>query len=421
FGVVPLVAPQLQRAAMRILAALCVAVGGHMQPFLAQVARAMAALSTRLVASATTQVALYALLRLYVERFGCGFVMCLPADLIAAVISDISVQSRRQASATAGTALSASTRKRGGGGARAAAAARAAAEADEGAADVVVIQYTDVVHAALGAVLALLRHAPTVLGPAQRALIDGQVLTLLMLRSSGGLSAPAASRASDARFHVALCRCLEASILSPDPWQKALVPHAVSVFSAGLEHPSVAVRNACAEALANIEPIIHARLPAQLRAPEPEKDYEQECAVPNAILATTTATTLAKGLDGSAFVDEPTPLSAEEVHHQEVEDDEREVEANTKRFKNFTVQPVTTRSMTTEKLQLQPTTKPTDGFSPAPAMPAATPAPSKPSMFTPSTNPTAATPSPPKQQESDIDEDDDIPDIVMDASDSEDD
>ncbi|KAJ2811554.1 hypothetical protein H4S07_001994, partial [Coemansia furcata] len=335
FGVVPLLAPQLQRAAMRILAALCVAVDGHMQPFLAQVARAMAALSTRLVASATTQVALYALLRLYVERFGCGFVVCLPADLIAAVISDISVQSRRQASATAGTALSASTRKRGGG-ARAA-AARAAAEADEGAADVVVIQYTDVVHAALGAVHALLRHAPTVLGAAQRALIDGQVLTLLMLRSSGGLSAPAASCASDARFHVALCRCLEASILSPDPWQKALVPHAVSVFSAGLEHPSVAVRNACAEALANIEPIIHARLPAQLRAPEPEKDYEQECAVPNAILATTA--TLAKGLDGSAFVDEPTALSAEEVHHQEVEDDEREVEANTKRFKNFTVQP----------------------------------------------------------------------------------
>ncbi|KAJ2403489.1 hypothetical protein GGI10_005717, partial [Coemansia sp. RSA 2530] len=127
-------------------------------------------------------------------------------------------------------------------------------------------------------------------------------------------------------------------------------------------------------------------------------------------------------------------LSAEELHEQEVEEDEREVEANTKRFKNFSVQPVGTRSMSKEKLQLQ---QPPSAFAasppvrvsptPAPAAPAVVSAQSETSMFAPSkpatlsANP-VATPSAAKQQESneDGDEDDDIPDIVMEGSDSED-
>ncbi|KAJ1817039.1 hypothetical protein GGH91_002316 [Coemansia sp. RSA 2671] len=430
FGLVPLLAPQLQRAAIRIMAVLAIALGDYMQPFLSAVARAMTAINTRHLVSATTQVALYSLVQLYVERYGYGFVICLPKELIASAISDLNVQSKRQVSATAGSALSASlsSKKRGG-------RSRATEVADsEGASNMLQIQYTDVVYSALKTVLALLKHTPTVLNSSLRAQIDGQVLTLLMLETVGGLSSPAASCSLDARYQVALCQCLEASIMSPDPWQKAVVPHAVSIFSAGLDSPSVAVRDACSAALANIEPIIHARLPAQLRAPETEKDIEQEYAVPKAVLDSQVS--LSAGLDGSAFAEpsEKQRLSAEELHEQEVEEDEREVEANTKRFKNFSVQPVGTRSMSKEKLQLQQTpsafaASPPVRVSPtpAPAAPAVVSAQSETSMFAPSkpatlsANP-VATPSAAKQQESneDGDEDDDIPDIVMEGSDSED-
>ncbi|KAJ2247050.1 hypothetical protein GGI13_005202 [Coemansia sp. RSA 455] len=427
FALVPLLAPQLQRAAIRIMAVLAIALGDYMQPFLSAVARAMTAVNARHLVSATTQVALYSLMQLYVERYGYGFVICLPKELIASAISDLNVQSKRQVSATAGSALSASlsSKKRGG-------RSRATEVADsEGASNMLQIQYTDVVYSALKTVLALLKHTPTVLNSSLRAQIDGQVLTLLMLEMVGGLSSPAASCSSDARYQVALCQCLEASIMSPDPWQKAVVPHAVSIFSAGLDSPSVAVRNACSEALAAIEPIIHARLPAQLRAPETEKDVEQEYVVPKAIFGSQAS--LSAGLDGSAFTEqsESKHLSAEELHEQEVEEDEREVEANTKRFKNFSVQPVSTRSMSREKLQSQQPSatgaKPATSFSQAPAVPATAPAPSGTSMFAsnkPAVSSTmpAVTPSTDKQQESndDDEEDDDIPDIVMDGSDSED-
>ncbi|KAJ2741122.1 hypothetical protein GGI20_005409, partial [Coemansia sp. BCRC 34301] len=422
FVLVPLLAPQLQRAAIRIMAALAIALGDHMQPFLLAVARAMTVVNTRHLASATTQVALYSLMRLYVERYGYGFVICLPKELIASAIGDLNVQSRRQGSATAGSALSASvsSKKRGG-------RSRATEAADsEGASNTLQIQYTDVVYSALNIVLALLKHAPTVLSSSLRAQIDGQVLTLLMLEMVGGLSSPVVSRSTDARYKVVLCQCLEASILSPDPWQKAIVPHAVSIFTAGLENSSVAVRNACSEALAAIEPIIHARLPAQLRAPDTEKDFELEYAVPSAILGSQAS--LAAGLDGSAFVEpeRPTRSASDELHEQEVEEDEREVEANTKRFKNISVEPVSTRSMLKEKLPQQQPSGATS-FSPAPIAPVtAADAPSAPketSLFAsskpaaPHTKPSAVA----KQQEGsdDDEEDDDIPDIVMEGSESE--
>ncbi|KAJ2644012.1 hypothetical protein GGF44_000873 [Coemansia sp. RSA 1694] len=436
FGLVPLLAPQLQRAAIRIMAVLAIALGDHMQPFLSAVARAMTAVNARHLVSATTLVALYSLMQLYVERYGYGFVICLPKELIASAISDLNVQSKRQTSATAGSALSASvsSKKRGG-------RSRATEVADsEGASNMLQIQYTDVVYSALNTVQALLKHTPTVLSSSLRAQIDGQVLTLLMLDMVGGLSSPVVSRSSDARYKVALCQCLEASILSPDPWQKAIVPHAVSIFTAGLENPSVAVRNACSEALLAIEPIIHARLPAQLRAPDTEKDFELEYVVPKAILGSQAS--LASGLDGSAFVEseQPTRSASDELHEQEVEEEEREVEANTKRFKNFSVQPVSTRSMSKEALSLQQASgagagaelgKPATSFLPASIAPASSSSastPSETSIFASSKpaasaaqasiKPSAAT----KQQEScdEQDDDDDIPDIVMEGSDSED-
>ncbi|KAJ2005590.1 hypothetical protein H4R26_001865 [Coemansia thaxteri] len=413
FGLVPLLAPQLQRASIRVLAALAVALGEHMQPYLSAVARVMAAVNSKQVASATTQVALYSLVRLYVERYGYGFVVCVSKELIASVVGDVNVQSKRQVSATAGSALSASlsTKKRGGGGSSKSHAAEVVDS--DSTSSMLLVQYTDVVYSALQAVLALLRHTPTALGAALRAQLDGQVLTLLMLEMVGGLSSPGASRSSDVSYKVALCQCLQASIQSPDPWQKAVVPHAVSVFTAGLEDRSMAVRTACLEGLAAIEPILHARLPAQLREPDTDKGFELERHVPNALLDSQVS--LSAGISGSAFAESldtparvvpPQPRSGSYGEDEE-EEDEREIETSTKRFKNISVHPAADTPLAASEQQTpQPPRV-------AAAEPKATPAP-----------PAAPAPKPSLSKKVDNDgdeeEEDDIPDIVMEGSDSED-
>ncbi|KAJ2758457.1 hypothetical protein IWQ57_006828, partial [Coemansia nantahalensis] len=60
----------------------------------------------------------------------------------------------------------------------------------------------------------------------------------------------------------------------------AILPHAVAMFHAGLSDPSGAVQAACHSALVAIDPIVHARLPAQLREPDSEEGIEAELQVP---------------------------------------------------------------------------------------------------------------------------------------------
>ncbi|KAJ1798891.1 hypothetical protein LPJ59_002205 [Coemansia sp. RSA 2399] len=282
YGVVPILAPQLHREAIRMVAALVFSLGCNMHPFLGHVARTIGTISTTSVASPTTTVALYSLIRLCVERYGYGFVMCLPREVLLAIIGDTQAQSPRTVKVAAdSTAGLSAPMKRSSGRSQKHTAQMADEQLGRGHLHV---QYTDVVHAALNAVLAVLDRTPTVLGTELRTQLDSRILTLLLLEMVGGTDQPHASRQSDAPYRTLLCKCLRASILSPDPWQKAIVPHALAVFTAGLEDISGEVRAVCADALSAIEPIVHARLPAQLRAPDTDENVEAESQVPRLML-----------------------------------------------------------------------------------------------------------------------------------------
>ncbi|KAJ1735289.1 hypothetical protein LPJ61_000629 [Coemansia biformis] len=294
FALVSPLAPQLQRAAIRIMAALAIALGGHMQPLLSTVARAATAVNTQNVSSPVTRVALQSLVRLYIEKYGFGFAAHLPYELVTSVVDDICVQhgARRVAGSAAAIAAPAGTapqqKKRSSNG-----ASRVAGVGEP------LIHWNDVVLSALRTVLAFLQHTPTALCSALRTRVDSNILALVMLGTTGGIEMPFASRQSDAPFKVQLYKCLEASVLSPDPWQKAILPHAVAAFHAGLADPSGAVQAACQRALAAVDPVIHARLPAQLREPDSEEGFEAEAHVPRMLRAEGSAVSISAVLSGT--------------------------------------------------------------------------------------------------------------------------
>ncbi|KAJ1962242.1 hypothetical protein GGI12_002761 [Dipsacomyces acuminosporus] len=273
FGLIPLLAPQIYRAAIRILASLAISLGSYMHPFLSSVARTIAVMNSKHVASPTTRVALHSLIQLYIQKYSYGFVVCLSTELIGSVVADTSVQNRKAAAAAGPLPSAASSKKRGGSG-KARDLTGAATDASEDSAKPSDILWNDVVYAALKTVLALLKHTPTALSPSLRTRLDSQILTLLLLHSVNGSGMPFASRRGDAAYRVVLFECLQASILSPDPWQAAILPHAASVFTAGAADPSPTVQRICLDSLSIIEPIIHSRLPAQLRAPETEEQAD---------------------------------------------------------------------------------------------------------------------------------------------------
>ncbi|KAJ1721385.1 hypothetical protein LPJ53_004077 [Coemansia erecta] len=276
FDMVPMLTPEIQRSSVRILATLAISLGNYMTPYLSAVARVVAVINTRYLASPTAQVALYALVKLYIERYDYGFAVLLSKEVIESVIDDVNVQSKRQSAAVTATAqasaLRASGSKKRGGNGKSRAVEGVLIDEDAQASQ---IHWSDVVYAALGTVTAILSCAPTVIAASMRTGLDSQVLTLLMLEMVGGVETSFASRHTDAPYKAALYRCLQASVLAPDVWNKAILPHALTVFNAGLSDISPAVRTICNQALASVEPMVHARLPAQLRAPDSEKEYEE--------------------------------------------------------------------------------------------------------------------------------------------------
>ncbi|KAJ2655926.1 hypothetical protein IWW48_005286 [Coemansia sp. RSA 1200] len=283
-GVVPMLAPQLHREAIRMLAMLVFALESGMYPFLAYVARTVGTISTASIASPTTTVALYSLIRLYVERYGYGFVVCLPREILSTIIGDTQAQMTRKATVNLESAASGLTTSKKRGSAKLQKQGVVQIADDQSSRGRMQIQYTDVVYAALNAVQALLEHTPTVIDTEMRTQLDSRILELLMLEMVGGsVDTPRASRQLDAPYRALLCRCLQVSVLSPDPWRKAIVPHALAVFTAGLEDRSAEVRAICGDALMAIEPIIHSRLPAQLRGPDTDAGVEAKAQVPRNI------------------------------------------------------------------------------------------------------------------------------------------
>ncbi|KAJ2617781.1 hypothetical protein H4S08_000161 [Coemansia sp. RSA 1365] len=303
FDLVPLLSPQIQRAAIRIMAALAISMRGHMYPFLSMVARAVVAINVQHIQSPATQVALHCLIQLYIEKYGYGFVVHLPYEVVSSAVDDTGVHRKINAPpasepATKSTTSSQSKKRSGNGKQR----ATGYGEADD-IGDTSRIHWTDVVYAALKTVLALLRHTPTILSTALRIKIDSQVLTLQMLDMIGGINRSFAARQSDTRYRVVLFQCLEASILSPDPWQKAILPHVISAMNAGLADSSNEVRSVCQHTLMCIEPIIHSRLPAQQRRPDKEENVEIEERVPQMMRTTGSSVSISAALS-STHLDE---------------------------------------------------------------------------------------------------------------------
>ncbi|KAJ2805798.1 hypothetical protein H4R20_001950 [Coemansia guatemalensis] len=299
FDLVPLLSPQIQRAAIRIMAALAISMGGHMYPFLSMVARAVVAINVQHIQSPATQVALHCLIQLYIEQYGYGFIVHLPYEFISSAIDDIGVNRKIRAPAVSdtkntATALSQSKKRGGNGKPR----ASGYGEVDE-IGDTSRIHWTDLAYAALKTVLALLRYTPTILTTSLRVKIDSQVLTLQMLDMIGGTNTPFAARQTDTRYRVILFQCLEASILSPDPWQKAILPHVISAMNAGLADSSNEVRSVCQQALLSIEPIVHSRLPAQQRRPDTEENVEIEDQVPQMLRATGSSVSISAALSST--------------------------------------------------------------------------------------------------------------------------
>ncbi|KAJ2855218.1 hypothetical protein GGI22_004213 [Coemansia erecta] len=445
YGVVPMLAPQLHREAIRMVAALVFSLGCNMHPFLGHVARTIGTINTTSVTSPTTTVALYSLIRLCVERYGYGFVVCLPREVLSAIIGDTQAQSPRTAKVAADSTAGLSAPMKRSSGRSLKHTARMADE--QLARGHLHVQYTDVVHAALNAVLAVLDRTPTVLGTELRTLLDSRILTLLLLEMVGGTDQPHASRQSDAPYRSLLCKCLRASILSPDPWRKAIVPHALAVFTAGLEDISGEVRAVCADALSAIEPIVHARLPAQLRAPDTDENVEAETQVPRLMLGAEAG--LSDAL-ADAHLDSPLTARGSNVMPAfEIEKEAADLDGANKRHKPRDYETaVGVRKddgpVYRDKLSLQNNTIiDKDGTS----LPEDRPKPqaidytancqtteAENSVFTSQSSSLLAHPSPaaetssisakyaaPVDGSNDNDEDDDIPDIVMEGSDSEND
>ncbi|KAJ1773138.1 hypothetical protein LPJ74_000877 [Coemansia sp. RSA 1843] len=455
-GIVPMLAPQLYREAIRMLAVLVFSMGCNMYPFLGNVARTIGTINTTSVSSPTTTVALYSLIRLCVERYGYGFVVCLPRDVLSSIIDDTQAQSSRAVKVAADSASGLSTpKKRGSGRSQRQAAQMADEQLSRGHLHV---QYTDVVHAALNAVLAILEHTPSVLGTELRTQLDSRVLTLLLLEMVGGTDQPHASRQSDAPYRALLCKCLRASVLSPDPWQKAIVPHALAVFTAGLEDSSGEVRVVCADALLAIDPIVHARLPAQLRAPDTDEGMEAESQVPRLVLGTEAGLSAALAeahLDSpltaradnkvSAFEKEEEVDNANKRHksgsyqaaasaeqdaksvYQEpapLQDDSSDSNSNSNMRTSFSEDWIKSQDNKDRGTIRQPTYAEPSGTPANPAKPAVSPSQSSSSFAQASSVPEASSAAAKQEAPADGnngDGDDDIPDIVMEGSDSEDD
>ncbi|KAJ2358957.1 hypothetical protein GGF43_000461 [Coemansia sp. RSA 2618] len=422
YDLVPLLTPQIQRASIRIMAALAISLGSHMQPHLSAVARAITAISTRQIASPAIHVALHCLLQLYIERYGYGFVVHLPYDLVVSVVGDICVHQKSKAiEASAAAPAPVSSKKRGGNGKSRASNAFGASEPIQATH----IHWDDAVLAALTTVLALLQHTPTVLTSALRTRIDSQVLTLLMLFAIGGMETPFATRQSDAPHRALLYRCLEASILSPDPWQKAILPHAVSAFNAGLADPATVVRDVCAEALITIDPIVHSRLPAQLREPDTDENVAEEKQVAQMMSSYDGSTSIGAVLSGVQD-----DIQSDDEGDEAMQVTEDVVVDDVKRFKqDIPIVPVVQSSSILHAPGTYAASDSQQQSQPPPSMqPAAAPAPSniqtKNSAAPPaklSSTLLSSTPAKVSTVEvSDEDDDDDIPDIVMEGSDSED-
>ncbi|KAJ2721256.1 hypothetical protein GGI07_004089 [Coemansia sp. Benny D115] len=286
FNLVCMLAPEIQRAAIRILATMAITLGSYMIPYVSSVARTVAVINSNQAVSAPVKVAMYALVRLYVEKYDYGFALCLPRDFFESVLDDIDVRNSKQQASTAITAtsqasalgLSGSKKRNGNGKARV-----VDSNITEEDAHTPMIQWTDVTFAAFKATLAFLRYTPTILSPSNRTRIDGQVLTLIMLDTIGGYESPFANRQVDTLHRVVLYECLQASVISPDPWHRSILQHALTVFNAGLMDASQAIRNVCLQAISAVDPMVHARLPAQMRAPDDEKNVESERMVSGAM------------------------------------------------------------------------------------------------------------------------------------------
>ncbi|KAJ2849974.1 hypothetical protein IWW36_002237 [Coemansia brasiliensis] len=425
YDLIPLLTPQLQRASIRIMAALAISLGSHMQPFLSAVARTATAIHTQQIVSPTISVALHSLLRLFIERYGYGFVTHLPYDIIVSVVNDICVHKKSHAPSTNSTKAdhTASKKRSGNGKSR----NPSALNTDESV-HTTRIHWNDTGLAALSTVLVLLQRTPTALATALRTRIDSQILTLLMLFSIGGIEIPFASRQTLTSFKVLLYRCLEASLLSPDPWQRAIIPHAISAFNCGLEDPSPQVQKVCSEALLTIDPIVHSRLPAQLREPDNAADEKQVPQIMSACDGSTTVETVLAGIDASANGN----------HSESMEIINDQPLASAKRFK-----PSVSNSSYQEPqfaaADSQPNHQPLKQDQPSASMPtplsqqtvstslASTSAPlklnatDKPRLVQSTTPSLFNKPNDPVQAVVVTDEDDDnIPDIVMEGSDSED-
>ncbi|KAJ1951278.1 hypothetical protein EC988_004089 [Linderina pennispora] len=411
YSLVPLLAPQMHMAAVHMLAALAVALGDYLQPFLGGIARTVAVINSKLMGSAATQTAVFALIQLYVERFGFGFVVWLPKELVAHVVSSTNVRGQQQRAAPAPAASKAS-RKRG---------SKQVVEEESGGAESLeyaLVQLNPVNHSALCAVTAILVNAPTAFTTVQRTQIDGQLLTLLLLQTVNHDRMVFAGRQTDVEYTAQLFECLLASVLSPDPWQKAIVPHAVSLFTAGLDSPSAKIQRVCTRALAAIEPVVHAKLPAQMRGPAPEEEVEMDKSMLDELVQPPQQDTAAE--------DANTRIQAKRVKLDEplIEKTREEKEPATaadppaKSSSLVDTQSVQTRSMTSlfskenfaAVAETEPAAKkPVESALPKPpAVPTFKPA----ASGTPA-NASAST----KEEESDGEE---FPDIVMEGSDSED-
>ncbi|KAJ1935772.1 hypothetical protein FBU59_005278, partial [Linderina macrospora] len=237
FALVPLLAPQIHTAAIRMLATLAIALGDYLQPFLASIARTIAVINSKLIASPSTHVALFTLIQLYIERFAYGFVVWMPKELLSHIISSTNVRGQRAAAAAAAApAPTKSSRKRGNN-------VIVEETIGDSSLEYANVQWNEVNYSALCTVTAILENAPTAFTPVQRTQIDGQILTLLLLQTVNSDQLAFAGRQTDVECTVKLFECLLVSVMSPDPWQKAIVPHAVSLFTAGLDNPSVRVQN----------------------------------------------------------------------------------------------------------------------------------------------------------------------------------
>ncbi|ORX73686.1 hypothetical protein DL89DRAFT_263707 [Linderina pennispora] len=368
YSLVPLLAPRIHMAAVHMLAALAVALGDYLQPFLGGIARTVAVINSKLMGSAATQTAVFALIQLYVERFGFGF------EFVAHIVSSTNVRGQQQRAAPAPAASKAS-RKRG---------SKQVVEEESGSAESLeyaLVQLNSVNHSALCVVTAILVNAPTAFTTVQRTQIDGQLLTLLLLQTVNHDRTVFAGRQTDVEYTAQLFECLLASVLSPDPWQKAIVPH----------RPKI--QCVCTRALAAIEPVVHAKLPAQMRGPAPEEEVEMDKSMLDELVQPPQQNTVAE--DANAPIQAKRVKLDEPLIEKTREEKEPATAADLPAKKSSQSEPAAKKPVESAlpKLPAVPTFKPAASGTPA--------------------NTSAST----KEEESDGEE---FPDIVMEGSDSED-